>query len=499
MKDHNIFLSRVLLKKLQEKLNCIRFVICSGSRNTPLLFEIEKLKNKEIFTFFDERAASFFALGMCQLDRKPTVVVTTSGTAVSECYSAFIEAYYSSLPLVILSADRPRRYRGSGAPQAIMQKNIFSHYSEGAFLDCEREAELNFNGHENFQYPLHVNLSLEEPAGEASASQDLVFDYSHQKTIQDEKCSHECFQQLESFVDEQTALVLSGLHPSESVVFEKLFEKNLPIYTEATSNLPKSLLSEEVLEAHYSKILRIGAVPLGKFWRNLEKNEKEVFSVSRLALSGLSKKSQFYQLKNYTPELIELLLEKLTKCSDEKSPEVELSDEEKALKELSKKIPHDALIFLGNSLPVREWTRVAEKKEHQHVFASRGANGIDGQIATFLGLSAASKNKNLEFWCVLGDLTSLYDLNSLLLAQSEALKNLRLRLVVVNNGGGKIFEKLKYLQKGEKILSQYLVQGNYQYSFELLAQAFHWSYAEWSDEAWQIQKNKKHLLLELKL
>jgi 2-succinyl-5-enolpyruvyl-6-hydroxy-3-cyclohexene-1-carboxylate synthase len=77
-------------------------------------------------------------------------VVTTSGTAVAECLPAVVEAYYSGLPLVVLSADRPERFLGSGAPQVIEQEGIFGNYA-ASNLD-------QWNGRK----PLHLNVSLEE-------------------------------------------------------------------------------------------------------------------------------------------------------------------------------------------------------------------------------------------------------------------------------------------------------------------------------------------------
>jgi 2-succinyl-5-enolpyruvyl-6-hydroxy-3-cyclohexene-1-carboxylate synthase len=102
--------------------------LCPGARNAPFIALLEKNKNFEVLSFFDERSAGFFALGRSRRDGQPVAVLTTSGTAVSELLSPVIEAHYTHTPLVVLSSDRPKRLRGTGAPQAIEQAQIFFRF-----------------------------------------------------------------------------------------------------------------------------------------------------------------------------------------------------------------------------------------------------------------------------------------------------------------------------------------------------------------------------------
>jgi 2-succinyl-5-enolpyruvyl-6-hydroxy-3-cyclohexene-1-carboxylate synthase len=103
-------------------------VISPGSRSTPLamLFCEHQFK---IFVNIDERSAGFFALGIAKEQARPVVLVCTSGSAVAHYYPAIIEAKYSRVPLIILTADRPHELRHVGAPQAIEQNNIFNGYT----------------------------------------------------------------------------------------------------------------------------------------------------------------------------------------------------------------------------------------------------------------------------------------------------------------------------------------------------------------------------------
>lgn len=126
------------------------FCVCAGSRNSPLLAVLGD-SDARLFSFVDERSAAFFALGRAKLHGNPVAVVTTSGTAVAELLPATIEAYYSGIPLILVTADRPARFRGTGAPQSIEQPGIFGVYADASLEQWSRTK------------PLHLNIEFEEP------------------------------------------------------------------------------------------------------------------------------------------------------------------------------------------------------------------------------------------------------------------------------------------------------------------------------------------------
>jgi 2-succinyl-5-enolpyruvyl-6-hydroxy-3-cyclohexene-1-carboxylate synthase len=146
----NIERARRLVQQVRE-LGADDFCVCAGSRNSPLLAVLAKVDDARVFSFVDERAAAFFAIGRTKLHGKPAAVVTTSGTAVAELLPAVVEAHYSALPLVLITADRPQRFRGSGAPQAIEQIGIFGSYAATTTEKWKRTT------------PLHINIEFEEP------------------------------------------------------------------------------------------------------------------------------------------------------------------------------------------------------------------------------------------------------------------------------------------------------------------------------------------------
>ncbi|HKO59153.1 MAG TPA: thiamine pyrophosphate-binding protein [Thermoanaerobaculia bacterium] len=143
----NIAAARALIASVRA-LGATDFCVCAGSRNAPLLVV---LADMPVYSFVDERSAGFFALGRAKRDGRPVAVVTTSGTGVAELLPAAIEAYYSGLPLVLITADRPARFRGTGAPQSIEQIGIFGVYAATHPATWDRRRAL------------HLNIEFEEP------------------------------------------------------------------------------------------------------------------------------------------------------------------------------------------------------------------------------------------------------------------------------------------------------------------------------------------------
>jgi len=142
----NLSAARELLERVRNA-GVTDFCICGGSRNAPLIAVV----TGNIYTFVDERSAAFFALGRIKRDDRPVAVITTSGTAVAELLPAAVEAYYSGAPLVLITADRPARFRGTAAPQSIDQVGLFGVY---AATEVDRW---------NRRMPLHINIEFDEP------------------------------------------------------------------------------------------------------------------------------------------------------------------------------------------------------------------------------------------------------------------------------------------------------------------------------------------------
>ncbi len=456
----------IAIRSLFEQLDALgvtEFCVCAGARNAPIIETLTtraastQISEYKIYHFFDERSASYFALGRVMESRKPVAVLTTSGTAVAELLPAIVEAYYQNLPLVAITADRPSRYRGSGAPQAIEQRDIFGIYAPTVELECDllnEGHEINLRGRNG---PAHLNVCLEEclaPQG------DLLFikvmNAPQPAAVLNEgerACWHD-------FINgEGTLLVtVAGLHPDDVPLASDFLRRlGAPVVAEATSNLRGCVPLEHLLQhggekcfrqINPQRVLRIGAVPSWRWWRDLDSRaEVRVLNVSRASFRGLGR----------TVNVATLPWEALSisdfgfRISDSAKPaaggdldhilENHPNSEPAWMRHLSRVIPAGATVFLGNSLPIREWNLSADKpKQGTAFYANRGANGIDGLVSTWLGVSADAQ----EAWLIVGDLSALYDMNApWILSQLPASKR---RIVVINNGGGKIFSQVSWLK-----------------------------------------------------
>ena len=133
-------------------------IISPGSRNAPLTIGFTNDPDFKCYSIVDERCAGFFAMGMAQQLQEPTAVVCTSGSALLNYYPAISEAFYSDIPLVVLSADRPKHLVGIGDGQTINQKNVFENH---ILYSANLKLDLNDENHNPEHDELPIIKSLE--------------------------------------------------------------------------------------------------------------------------------------------------------------------------------------------------------------------------------------------------------------------------------------------------------------------------------------------------
>ena len=486
------------------------FVITSGGRNAPIAdYFLHFLPEARYWNYFEERSAGFFALGRTLIHQKPCAVITTSGTAVAELLPSVVEAFHQGKPLVIISADHLSS-SNLGISQSIQQVGIFSHFVEGS-IDLKDSKTLPFEAW-NSLLPWHINLRLEEDWNQKDFQTIAQYPRIEKKTtslVLEERKKLEAFLQLKR--DENFIVFLGGLggDSDKEAVLAFLKMLNAPVIADPTSGLREKLKNLLLINGDFCldqisphKVLRIGDVPISSSWQKLDKIDVSVCSLSSRGWYGLKKKGILL-----TSDIASLLSSLSFDFISHFNPWEELEKERrKKIKNLLKKYPlseqslffqvsklasNASSLYLGNSLPIREWAAYSDIHfSFTDVFANRGVNGIDGQIATWLGVSA---DKN-DSWAILGDLTTLYDLSSLgLLAQT---KNENRVLVVVNNKGGQIFSRLERMQRNQMVD---LMLNKHQLCFQALADFWKMNYSimDCSSFSFENKEKKKATLLEV--
>lgn len=466
----NNLIIRSLLTALA-RMGVAEVCVAAGARNAPIIAALVESEGVKLWNFFEERSAAFFAIGRIQADRAPVAVLTTSGTAAAELLPAVIEAHYQGLPLVLITADRPRRYRGTGAPQAIEQKDIFGPYVS-ACLDVEVGASLSWPTRIGLR-PLHINICLDEPLATNLNGIDFL---AHQGPSTPKASPAPHF----TLMGESTAVLVSGLSKADADEVAPILAKlGLPVVAEATSNLwgkwPNRPSLDHLLhpscESHLHaldarQILRIGGVPTATWWRELEhRPEIYVTNITRLPFPGLARREHVQTLPWASlSDLSRHQIPPAVIASHAPDVQAALSDhplsEPGWMRELAMHIPEGAQVFLGNSLPIREFNLgVSFVPSQVEFFANRGANGIDGLISTWLGASAVIR----ESWLILGDLSALYDLSAPWIMPQLPKGNRR--LVIINNGGGKIFARVPSL-RGLNREARHIIENRHRVTFK---------------------------------
>lgn len=502
--------ARLAIRSLQilRSLGVRELCICPGARNSPWIALITQNPDWfQTYYFFEERCASFFALGRIRQSGHPVAVLTTSGTAVGELLPATMEAHYARLPLFLVTADRPRTYRGTGAPQTAEQVGIFGTYVAHEF-DWDREEECVLPGSVSPNRPIHWNVCFDEPLLDANLSEfqkeleTLPFSYPSEVPAWDEKAVSQFFNQV------KRPIAIVGMLPPEDreTVAQTLARWKIPVYLEALSGLREDprlrafqvFLSDKMStrasqgDYPFDGVIRLGGVPTLRMWRDLEGSLSHlpVLSWSRVPFSGLSRSSLLFsgELSQYGFQSLEEArgfyeLDRVASVRLQQLLLEEPRSEPGMIAALSRILPARARVYLGNSLPIRNWDLAASLAfSPSDIWASRGLNGIDGQISTFLGFSSPE----FENWGIFGDLTTLYDLPGPWVLNQ--LSEIKASIVVVNNEGGKIFSSM-FPQK--EFLNQHQIR------FGAWAELWGLSYEKWKVVPQAPQSTQTNRVIEL--
>lgn len=451
-------------------------VISPGSRNAPLTLSFANDPRFKTFSIVDERCAAFFALGLCQQLKKPVAVVCTSGSALLNFYPAVAEAFYSDLPLVVISADRPADFIDIGDGQTIRQEGVFENHilysancKEGDDAQIFNETEINIalNTAIELQGPVHINVPFSEPLYQMVENQ-LVWPQEVPIRKNDETLEEDLTPFLEAWNSASKKIILIGTLPPNSLQYHYIqalaTNESMIVFTENTSNLHHEnffpaidqliapLSREEFKALQPDVLLTFGGMVVSKkvktflrdyppklHWHVDFKKANDTFFV----LNHHFKTTPNSFFKEFLPktESVEstykmdwLLLKKYRlQRHDIYENEIPFSDF-KVFSTLFKSLPSQVQLQLSNSATIR-YAQLFPIKKGIQVFCNRGTSGIDGCTSTAIGAAFASK---LPTVFITGDLGFFYDSNALW--NNHIPKNFK--IIVVNNGGGGIFKIL---------------------------------------------------------
>jgi 2-succinyl-5-enolpyruvyl-6-hydroxy-3-cyclohexene-1-carboxylate synthase len=472
-------------------------VTCPGSRNAPLILTLAAQEGVEAISVIDERAAGFMALGLAKASGRPVAVTCTSGTAAANLHPAVVEAHEARVPLIVLTADRPPELRDVGAGQAIDQLHIYGRaakwFVEVGNHEPGREAAVHHRALACRAWwtaaggrpgPVHLNFPLRDPLAPTTEELDAepwqgrpdgrpwveLREHSSAPHADD-------VQRLaERIAATPRGAIVCG--PTAEDVAEPVTrlaaEAGWPVLAEPTSGLRCGEHDRSHVVAHYDVLLRIekfdarpeivlrvGDTPTSKSLRELLARSDQLVLDPHAAWHEPTRKAELLLHAAAAPacDAIAAALEMRTserdpawleswRTADAAVPRAlaEAPDrfEPKALAALEPALPPGALVWIGSSMPIRDVEAYFPQSDKPIRFlANRGANGIDGVVASAAGAALAADGRA---WLLTGELALLHDIGGLLAARRAGAE---LTIVCLDNGGGSIFDFLPVAQAAD--------------------------------------------------
>ena len=486
-------------------------VVCPGSRNATIvhnLYELHRQGKVSIHPVTDERSAAFVALGMSLATQEPTIVCATSGTALLNCVPAVAEAYYRHLPLLVISADRPQQWIGQYDGQTLQQTGALEPYCKTAQINPPRNEgdswtnNLHINEALNSLYhgeggPAHINVAIEEP----------MFSFNTVQLPNERVISVTCPTNstpipqniVDIIANAKLPVLLIGQYERGDIrkeVADIVENKQMLVLPEIISDVPGNhllnafdYLSTQTDALKPDLVVQIGGNFVHKSFKSLLRNTS--CCVIRIdEEQGLIDTFCHLQYKIQSavqPALAQLSMKLPRKHEGVAKAERRLADTAKILEDglladeehltMNCVIRHlymktqtlacDYTLHLANSSSVRIAGNYF-KSGVQPILCNRGVNGIEGSLSAAVGY--AMKMWGLSI-VIIGDLSFFYDANAL---WNVSLPS-NLRILLLNNNHGGIFDQLKGLEKSPA-RDKFIAAGQQTYTAAGIAQTFHIGY-----------------------
>ena len=451
-------------------------VISPGSRNAPLTIGFTENKNFINYSIVDERCAAFFALGIAQQLDEPVALVCSSGSALLNYYPAISESFYSDIPLVVLSADRPLELINIGDGQTIIQENVFQNHIlesanciEGDAYNLFNEAIINsaLNTAISKKGPVHINIPFSEPLFETTENATIAVENTP-VLVSALKINEDLNPFVKKWNASKKKLILVGVLKPNSIEKEYIDilakDESVIVLTETTSNLhDKSFFpaidqliapfdENELIDFKPEILLTLGGMVISKkikallrdyapkeHWHIDPKKAYDTFfclthhfkTTANLFFKELLPRIEPVK-SNYQSHWLSIK-EYRVKRHQEYISIIAYSDL-KIFSAIVKLMPKNIQLQLSNSTTIR-YAQFFDFDKRIDVFCNRGTSGIDGCTSTAIGAAVVSKKETL---CITGDLSFLYDSNAL---WNNYIPS-NFKIIVINNGGGGIFRIL---------------------------------------------------------
>lgn len=486
-------------------------VISPGSRNAPLTIGFTNHDGFTCYSIADERCAAFFALGLAQQLQKPVAVVCTSGSALLNYYPAVAEAFYSQIPLLVVSADRPQNKIDIGDGQTIRQENVFANHIVFSANLTENASEENDNlivsaieTAISQKGPAHINVPFEEPLYETlleptyvpkitvSNNEKLKFKLNAEFVSKWHSAKKKLILVGELLPNSIEQKYIDFLAQDESVLvlLEKTSNLHHPTFIDRIDTLVTTFSEEDKLNFQPDILLTFGGMVVSKRIKALLRSyqPKQHWHVDEIrAYDTFGCLSEHFQT-NISSFFNQLLVEnniieskykfdfqtiwqdRLTK-HDNYISQIPFSDF-KVFDFLSRNLPEHIQLQVSNSSPIR-YIQLINMNKTIEVFCNRGTSGIDGSTSTAIGAAVANEKPTI---LITGDISFLYDSNALW--NNYIPKNFK--IILINNNGGGIFRILPGHQETETFNTFF--ETSHHLTAEHLAKMYQLNYVSVQDE-----------------
>ncbi len=451
-------------------------VISPGSRNAPLTIGFSNHPEIKTLSVVDERCAAFFALGIAQQTHKPVAILCTSGSALLNYYPAIAEAFYSNIPLVVISADRPKHLIDIGDGQTIRQENVFENHILFSANLVENDKFKTRNSQligealqisVSQQGPVHINVPFDEPLYETVTElQKFHFPHISMSSLDNSHINYNAFSKIWNAAEKK--MIVVGVNYPDTELHKLIDfyadDESVLILTETTSNLHHKKAIDSIDQLIFSLdesqfedlkpevLITFGGMIVSKKIKQFLRKytPKHHWNIDpKKAVNTFFCLSEFIQIKpvdfflkfqevvikkesNYQFKWLQVRDEKRLKHQQYLS-EVIHSDF-KVFGQVLESIPTNCQLQISNSSIIR-YAQLFSVKESITVFCNRGTSGIDGSTSTAVGAAFANENQTVF---VTGDVSFFYDSNGLWNKNIPA----NFRIILINNSGGGIFKIL---------------------------------------------------------